>query len=67
MFALGHWRTLESGLGMSALLPRADIAVPSDYQLDVRVVLVPKLDGIREVELVPCSHKGIGERNGNIV
>jgi hypothetical protein len=52
---------------MSALPPRADIAVPSDYQLDVRVVLVPKLDGIREVELVPCSHKGIGERNGNIV
>jgi hypothetical protein len=33
----------------------------------VFVVLVPKLDGIREVELVPCSHKSIGERNGNIV
>jgi hypothetical protein len=28
------------------------------------VVLVPKLDGIREVELVPCSHKALVNETG---
>ena len=41
------------------------ITSKSDQLLDVAILVVPELDGIRKIERPPHSHAGMGERRWN--